>query len=222
MTPEDKNNPLPEWLRQQQERDQAWVRLNYDVLWAVAAMSHDLVGRGAVGVDARSWQLNGPLPTQVVFDYISQERVDKLGLEKLSEMVREYQEETEFVVALFKPNNLWSSYRIQIRERPGLLDIESKEKLPPLYSQEALGLDALARIKFFMPDGNWVWYASEFDGDDLFFGLVSGFAVELGYFSLHALERRVGPLGLPIERDQHFEPKTLRELGELHKRGGTT
>ena len=98
-----------------------------------------------------------------------------------------------------------------------LLDQASREKLPQLYSGEEQGLDALAQVKFFTPDSNWTWYASEFDGEDLFFGLVSGFELELGYFSLKELKEALGPLGLPIERDLYFEPKTLKELTEMHK-----
>ena len=62
-----------------------------------------------------------------------------------------------------------------------LLDQESREKLPPLYSGEEQGLDALAQVKFFTPTSNWTWYASEFNGDDVFFGLVIGFVIEFGY-----------------------------------------
>ena len=98
-----------------------------------------------------------------------------------------------------------------------LLDHITREKLPPLYSGEKLGLDALAQAKFFTPDSNWTWYASEFDGEDIFFGLVSGLELELGYFSLSELQSVTGPLGLPIERDIHFEPKKLGELMEAHK-----
>jgi len=98
-----------------------------------------------------------------------------------------------------------------------LLDDESREKLPPLYSGEEQGLDALAQVKFFTPDSNWTWYATEFDGEDIFFGLVSGFEIELGYFSLSELQSVKGPMGLPIERDLHFEPKSLHELQEIHK-----
>lgn len=99
-----------------------------------------------------------------------------------------------------------------------LLDQESREKLPSLYSGEELGLMALALVKFFTPDSNWSWYASEFDGDDIFFGLVSGLAVELGYFSLSELQSVKGPLGLPIERDLYFQPQTLKDLKEKHER----
>lgn len=98
-----------------------------------------------------------------------------------------------------------------------LLDQVSREKLPPLYANEAVGLAALALVKFFTPDSDWTWYASEFDGDDTFFGLVSGFEVELGYFALSELEEARGPLGLPIERDLYFEPKALNELMKQHR-----
>src|SRR5688572_5646916 len=116
-----------------------------------------------------------------------------------------------------------------------LLDAESRSRLPALYSNEKLGLDALAQVKFFTPDGGWTWYASEgspvdedgyYDTDKpkvdfIFFGLVSGIEIELGYFSLAELESVRGSLGLPIERDLHFEPKTLRELKALHEKGET-
>lgn len=103
------------------------------------------------------------------------------------------------------------------RRRQPLLDQASREKLPPLYSQEKLELEALAHVKFFTPDSNWSWYATEFDGTDIFFGLVSGFEVELGYFALSELEAARGPLGLPIERDLHYAPKKLAELMKIHR-----
>jgi hypothetical protein len=45
-----------------------------------------------------------------------------------------------------------------------------------------------------------------------FFGLVDGHCKELGYFSLSDLEGVRGPMGLPIERDLHWQPKTLEEI----------
>ena len=98
-----------------------------------------------------------------------------------------------------------------------LLPQDIRVQLPKLYENEEYGLDAKALVKFFTPDSNWSWYASEFDGEDLLFGLVSGFEVELGYFSLSELESVKGPLGLPIERDIFFEPQTLMELLRIHK-----
>ena len=99
-----------------------------------------------------------------------------------------------------------------------LLPKDIRDQLPELYANEEIGLAAQALVKFFTPDSNWTWYASEFDGEDVFFGLVIGHAVELGYFSLSELESVRGPLNLPIERDLHFEPKSLEELRE-HYRG---
>ena len=112
-----------------------------------------------------------------------------------------------------------------------LLPEEIRAGLPPLYSQEALGLNALAIVKFFTPDSNWTWYASEgspvdengyYDTnkpkvDFFLFGLVCGHEVELGYFSIHELETATGPRRMPIERDLHFRPDTLGNLRKKHE-----
>lgn len=116
--------------------------------------------------------------------------------------------------------------------RHKLLPKEIQKKLPALYSNEALGLQAIAQVKFFTPDAGWTWYASEGSPVDedghcntdkekvafILFGLVVGFEIELGYFDLGELEDVRGPLGLPIERDLYFQPKTLEELQALHER----
>ena len=87
-----------------------------------------------------------------------------------------------------------------------------RKKMPALYGQDARGGEAIAYVKFFTPDSNWTWYATEFDGDDTFFGLVDGQCRELGYFSLAELEEVTGPMGLPIERDLHWKPRPLEEI----------
>ena len=87
-----------------------------------------------------------------------------------------------------------------------------REQLPILYANESLGLDAEAKVKFFLPGTGWVWYASEFDGEDILFGLVIGHFAEFGYFSLSELESVKGPLGLSVERSLHFTPTTLGGL----------
>ncbi len=73
-----------------------------------------------------------------------------------------------------------------------LLTQEIRKKLPRLYGCEDQGFDAKALVKFFTPDSNWTWYASEFDGEDVFYGLVVGHEIELGYFSLSELEKAKG------------------------------
>lgn len=99
-----------------------------------------------------------------------------------------------------------------------MLTKANRKALPPLYTGEELGDDAKAVVKFFTPDSNWTWYASEFDGEDCFFGLVVGFEAELGYFSLAELEGARGPWGLKIERDRWFKPTTLGKLKAEHSR----
>ena len=93
-----------------------------------------------------------------------------------------------------------------------LMPKELKRKMPPLYAQEKLGKAAVAYVKYFTPDSNWTWYGTEFDGKDTFFGLVEGFEKEFGYFSLAELKSVKGPMGLPIERDLYWKPKTLKEI----------
>ena len=93
-----------------------------------------------------------------------------------------------------------------------LLTKELKNKIPPLYSQDGKGLEAIAYVKFFDPCGSWNWYVTEFDGEDTFFGLVCGFENELGYFSLSELESVKGKLGIGIERDLYFDPQPLKNF----------
>ena len=91
-----------------------------------------------------------------------------------------------------------------------LLTKDLRKKLPALYSQEDQE-DPMVVAKFFTPDAGWTWFAYEFDGEDTFFGLVSGLEEELGYFSLAELTSIRGPFGLSIERDRHFQPKKLSQ-----------
>ncbi len=65
---------------------------------------------------------------------------------------------------------------------------------------------------FFTPDTGWTWWASAFDGEDLFFGLGQGAEKELGYFRLSDLQGVRGVFGLPVERDRYYTPNPLREL----------
>jgi len=96
----------------------------------------------------------------------------------------------------------------------GLLTAALRESLPPLYASENVP-DPLVRAKFFTPWTSWTWYAIEFDGEDLFFGLVDGNELELGYFSLSELQSIRGPGGLRIERDLYFEPICLQRLKDI-------
>ena len=101
-----------------------------------------------------------------------------------------------------------------------LLTQQIRNSFPPWRSTDGQGDEAKIIVKFFTPDSNWTWYATEFDGDDTFFGLVSGHEVELGYFSLKEIEGLRGPLGMPIERDARYGDHTISDARKVHRRHG--
>ena len=98
-----------------------------------------------------------------------------------------------------------------------LLTKEILARLPKLYATENDGEEAVAQVKFFTPDGSYTFYATEYDPDEeRFFGLIlgGGHSPDLGYFMLSDLKEARGPLGLPIERDRHFDPTSLKVVKE--------
>ena len=69
-------------------------------------------------------------------------------------------------------------------------------------------LDFKPVVKLFTPDAQCTWLLTEIDeSTDLAFGLSDlGLGCpELGYISLTALRTVRGKLGLPVERDLHFD-----------------
>jgi hypothetical protein len=67
-------------------------------------------------------------------------------------------------------------------------------------------------VKLFTPDGQCTWLLTEVGNDDIAYGLCDlgmGFP-EIGFVCMRELRELRGPLGLPIERDEHFDAdKTL-------------
>jgi len=67
-------------------------------------------------------------------------------------------------------------------------------------------------VKLFTPDAQCTWLLTELGLDDIAFGLcdLGMGSQELGYVCMCELRELRGPLGLPIERDLHFDAdKTL-------------
>ena len=102
-----------------------------------------------------------------------------------------------------------------------LLPKEIREQLPSLYAQDGKGGKAVAYLKLFTPDSGWYWWITEGQPvldeqgreiDFEFFALVQGQEREMGYVYLSELETVRGPMGLPIERDLYWRPKTLAEI----------
>ena len=87
-----------------------------------------------------------------------------------------------------------------------LLTVEDRVRL--LVNALAGEADHAPVVKLFTPDGAATWLITECDPDDpnRLFGLCDaglGFP-EMGYVSLEELTALRGPLGLPVERDEHF------------------
>jgi hypothetical protein len=102
-----------------------------------------------------------------------------------------------------------------------LLPCKIRERLPSLGGQDGKGGNAIAYAKCFSPDSSFSWFITEGSPvrnkendvvDYILFGLVDGQFKELGYFRLSELESVRGPMGLPIERDLYWKPKTLEEI----------
>ena len=102
-----------------------------------------------------------------------------------------------------------------------LLPQEIREKLPPLYAQDGKGGQAIVYLRVYSLDSGWTWHLTEgspitdeqgVEVDFRFFGLVDGQCSELGYVLLSELETARGSMGLPIERDLHWQPKTLAQI----------
>lgn len=83
--------------------------------------------------------------------------------------------------------------------------------IPALNAQSNLD-DPIVYARFYDPFGSWEWFALEYDGEGLFFGLVNGFELELGFFSLEELDAVTLIQRPRIERDFWFRPIAVSEL----------
>ncbi len=102
-----------------------------------------------------------------------------------------------------------------------LITKEVAAKLP----RRSKGADPLVTAKFFgiMQADGWRWYAYEYDGKDICFGLVCSHMCpegELGSFSISELESVNTIFGIPaVERDLHFAPMKLSAIRESIEEG---
>ena len=84
--------------------------------------------------------------------------------------------------------------------------------LPPLRSQQHLGPEAIAHVRFCAPWLRWRWYASEFNPVlGVFYGVVVIFGRAHDYFTVDALETIRSRSGRPVEFDPTWTPRPLRE-----------
>ena len=92
-----------------------------------------------------------------------------------------------------------------------LLTKEIKEKAQKQFD-DGSDMEQKVVAKYF--GGSWTWYLMNLDPEDSDYawGIVDGFAVEMGSFSMRELQSIKLPLGLGIERDRYFEPVKASEL----------
>ncbi|WP_018466057.1 hypothetical protein [Calidithermus timidus] len=77
--------------------------------------------------------------------------------------------------------------------------------IPPLYATEQEP-DPVVWACYLHPRTRWAWFVLEHDGEQTFFGLVHGFADELGYFDRLELESAGAYL------DPAWQPRPLSEV----------
>lgn len=95
------------------------------------------------------------------------------------------------------------------------------EKLAQAQYNRGNDLNQKVVAKFFDPTGSWTWYLMNQDPDDkdYLWGIVKGYEVETGSFSLSELQTFRGKWGLGIERDLSFTPMTAKELLDKLEQG---
>ena len=82
-------------------------------------------------------------------------------------------------------------------------------------------LDQMVVAKFFDPCGSWTWYLMNQDPEDpdYLWGIVKGFEVEMGSFSLNELQNTKNRFGLGIERDLLWHPRKASEVWDALNNG---
>lgn len=103
------------------------------------------------------------------------------------------------------------------------MKLMTKEITRKAQKQYPLGNDLEQKVvaKFFDPYSSWSWFVMNQDPDDpdYLWGIVKGFEVEVGSFSLSELQSVKRPFGLGIERDLYFKPMKASEVYEKLNEG---
>jgi hypothetical protein len=93
------------------------------------------------------------------------------------------------------------------------------------HSAAGEAIDPVPVVKLFTPDANATWLLTELDPErpTIAFGLADlGLGCpELGSVSLQEIASVCGPMGLSVERDEHYvETRALSVLAKLARRAG--
>lgn len=103
------------------------------------------------------------------------------------------------------------------------MQLMTKEIERKARAQYPLGASMEQKVvaKFFDPCSQWTWYLMNQDPEDTdyLWGIVKGFEVEAGSFSLSELQNHKGNFGLGIERDLYFTPAPAKEVLDALMKG---
>ena len=89
-----------------------------------------------------------------------------------------------------------------------------KEQAEKQYDKGS-AMEQMVVAKYF--GGSWTWYLMNLDPEDSDYawGIVDGFAVEMGSWQMSELQKvKLKPFGLGIERDLYFEPMKASDVWE--------
>ena len=102
------------------------------------------------------------------------------------------------------------------------MKLMTKEIQKKAEKQYDLGSDMEQMVvaKYF--GGNWRWYLMNLDPEDSDYawGIVDGFAVEMGSWQMSELQKvKFKPFNLPVERDLWFKPTRAKDVWDALNRG---
>lgn len=112
MSEQDKR--IPDWARQERERDMEWISEYLEPFWLAAAIAYQDVGRGAIVVDTTIQIPGAGHP----FAYAPLADLEDPDYKDAKRMAHEYTPGREVVVALLKEHERISTYRIGLQQ-PG-------------------------------------------------------------------------------------------------------
>ena len=97
---------------------------------------------------------------------------------------------------------------------------EIQEKAEKQYDEDS-DMEQMVVAKFFDAMGSWTWYLMNLDpeNNDYAWGIVDGFAVEMGSWLMSELQDVKLQFGLGIERDTSFKPVPASEVWEQLNKG---
>ena len=114
MPAEHEGAEVPDWAREERQKDLAWIRENMLLFREAAQSAFQDGGRGVIVVDTTSLPVEG---MGHPFGYYLQETIEQSGDEDVQRMVAEYNPRQEFVIVLLKPDERTSSYRMKAVEK---------------------------------------------------------------------------------------------------------